>query len=568
MAPAGLLPEVTPATATVTRREVALVLLLGAVLAAYFTWPMAPKLGSVGRLELGDGQFSVWNVAWVAHAIVTPGVTMFDANIFHPHHGTLAYSEPNLGAGLIAVPAYLLSGGNPYAAHNSVVLASLTFTVLGMYLLARRLTGSREGALVAAFVFAFCPFFFARTAHIQLMMTAPMPFVLLAFHRLTGERSPLSAALLGIAIGTQALFCSYYGVLIGLLVGLGFVVYAAFDRRWADWRWWGLTAGAAVVSILTVLPFFIPYLRLQENTGFERTLGESLRYSADWRAYFASSAWAHDWMLPLLGSWREVLFPGFVALLVGGTGLAFAVRSLAPGGAAFPMSRPATVFYLLAFVIALWSSFGPTAGLYSVLYYTIPVFSLLRAPARFGLAVTLALSVFTAATVALAVRRLPASRGQLLTLALAVISVAELSTTIPFLPRRDVPRAYKVLASAEPGAVLELPFYHRPHERFRQTLYMLGSTAHWQPLVGGYSDFIPADFFEGAPLLETFPNAAAFAWLRERNTRYVVIHMNLYGGRQREQLLEGLDAYAEYLRPRYTFDSVRLYEIVAWPDAS
>ena len=62
-------------------------------------------------------------VAWVAHAIVTPGVTMFDANIFHPHHGTLAYSEPNLGAGLIAVPAYLLSGGNPYAAHDHATQA-------------------------------------------------------------------------------------------------------------------------------------------------------------------------------------------------------------------------------------------------------------------------------------------------------------------------------------------------------------------------------------------------------------------------------------------------------------
>jgi hypothetical protein len=122
MAPAGLLPEVTLATATVTRREVALVLLLGAVLTAYFTWPMAPKLGSVGRLELGDGQFSVWNVAWVAHAIVTPGMHLFDANIFHPHRNTLAYSEPNLGAGFVAVPAYVLTGGNPYAAHNSAVL--------------------------------------------------------------------------------------------------------------------------------------------------------------------------------------------------------------------------------------------------------------------------------------------------------------------------------------------------------------------------------------------------------------------------------------------------------------
>jgi hypothetical protein len=191
----------------------------------------------------------------------------------------------------------------------------------------------------------------------------------------------------------------------------------------------------------------------------------------------------------------------------------------------------------------------------------------LRAPARFGIAVTLALALFPAAAVALAVRRLPAARGLALALGLVAFAFAELSTTIPFLPRRDVPRAYKVLASAERGPVAEFPFYYLAHERFRQTLYMLGSTAHWQPLIGGYSDFIPADFFEGAPLLETFPNAEGFAWLRERNTRYVVFHLNLYGGPQREALLERIDAYAGFLRPRYTFGTVLLYEIVDWPAA-
>ena len=82
--------------------------------------------------------------------------------------------------------------------------------------------------------------------------------------------------------------------------------------------------------------------------------------------------------------------------------------------------------------------------------------------------------------------------------------------------------------SAERGPVVELPFYFLGHERYLQTRYMLASTTHWQPLVNGYSDFIPGDFFEGARLLENFPDDAGLAWLRARNTRYVVFHRHLY----------------------------------------
>lgn len=548
-----------------TRREAIAVTIAAIVLTVYFTWPLALDPAGMGRLRLGDGQFSVWNVAWVAHAIVTPDTALFDANIFHPHRGTLAYSEPNIGAGVLAVPAYLFTR-NPYAAHNSAMLIGLTFTVIGMYLLARHLTGSREASFVAAIVFAFCPFLFARTAHIQLMMMAPLPFTLLAFHRFADRVTPGRAAVLGVAIGVQALFCSYYGVLAGLLVGLGVLVFAVVAGLWRQPRWWALSIMAAVVSLLIVLPAFLPYIELQRDTGFGRALEESQTYSADWRAYFASSAWAHNWMLPYLQRWNEVLFPGFLALILGGYGMVVAFRRPAsPREPAVPLGRAAAVFYLLVFILALWSSFGPQAGLYTALYYTVPVFSLLRAPARFGLAVTLALSVFAAVAVSVLLQRVAPARRWWATGALALVAVAELSTTIPYVPARDVPRAYKVLAAAEPGPVAEFPFYYRPEYRYHQTQYMLNSTWHWRPLVNGYSDFIPADFHTGGPLLESFPNAEGFEWLRARGTRYVVFHLGLYDEGRRQRLQQRIAAHGDYLRPKYTFGTVHLYEIVAWP---
>src|SRR5262245_66592297 len=110
------------------RGELAAVVLVSGILSVVFTYPIAFKLGRVGRIDNGDGQLSIWNVAWVARTLTIDPRHVFDANIFYPHTGTLAYSEANLGAGLLAVPVYWLTG-NAYAAHNSAVLAAFLLSV-------------------------------------------------------------------------------------------------------------------------------------------------------------------------------------------------------------------------------------------------------------------------------------------------------------------------------------------------------------------------------------------------------------------------------------------------------
>ena len=105
------------------------------------------------------------------------------ANIFYPQRNALAFSEANLVEGALGVPVWLATK-NPYATHNAVALLSFVIAFAGAYYLVRHLTGHRGAALVAAVLYAFCPFAFARTAHIQLLFTGGIPFCLLAFHRL------------------------------------------------------------------------------------------------------------------------------------------------------------------------------------------------------------------------------------------------------------------------------------------------------------------------------------------------------------------------------------------------
>jgi len=542
--------------------EAVLVVAAALLITVVMTWPLAIRGASAGRIDSGDGQFSIWNVAWVARTLVADPRGLYDANIFYPHRGTLAYSEANLGAGALAVPFYWASGGNPYVAHNAVVFIAFVLALTGSYSLVRHLTGHLGGAAVASVGFAFCPYVFSHIPHIQLLMTAGLPYSLLALHRFVERQTAGRAAVLGLALAAQALSCGYYGIFAGLLAGYGVLFYAVSRGLWRGWRFWAGAAFAAGLSVAIVLPFFLPFLELQQGEGFARSLDDSRRWSANWRSYVASGAWAHRWVLARLDPWVEVLFPGVVTTvlgLLGVAGLAGAAR-VKPAG----VNRDDGWFYASVAVIALWSSFGPAAGLYAWLYKAVPVFSWLRAPSRLGLLVALALAVlggFAVKALLGRARRPAAAAAALVALAMADVCVVPLF----MVEARPVAPAYESLRKWPYGPVAEFPFFYLRMDFPRHSEYMLASTAHWRPLINGYSDYIPPEFRAMVIPLSSFPNPESFAILKQLRAQYVVFHLNLYDRRAVADLKARIEQYREYLRPIRVEDPVWLFHIAAWP---
>jgi hypothetical protein len=554
------------------RGDAVFVVLTAAALAALLTYPLARHLGSTGRVNTDDGRWSIWVVAWVAHALTTNPTELYNANIFYPHVSTLAYSEANIGAGVIATPVWAVSK-NPHLSHNVVVLISFIAAFAGAYYLVRYFTGSCPAALIAGVLYAFCPFIFARTAHIQLLMTGGIPFAMLAFHRLVDRPTIARAVTLAVLIFVQSLSCAYYGVFVILMIGLGTPFFAITRGVWRSRDYWIGIALAAVVTITLTLPFFLPYLRVQE-LGFGRTLDDAREFAVTGSAWLASSAWAHRWWLPRLGRFNEVLFPGFLALGLGVAGALWQFlrtptdgspqkRCLAPfrGGA----RKDVAMFYALIGTFAFWSSFGPDAGLYWLFYKTIPFFTFMRAPGRFGILVVLALVVLAAPLVAalLARTRRPMLAGALA----AALAVAEL-IAIPLNQYRrtePVSAIYTTLATLPRAAVFELPYWYQRHEYPRHAYYMLNSTAHWLPLINGYSDYIPEDFGNTALALSSFPSRESFTILENRGVRYVVFHLDMYNARSRVRLNERLASYVRHLRLLMTDGNLQLYEIVSFP---
>lgn len=552
-APAGDLTTLPPGPAG-GGRELAIVLAAATLLAILLTFPFAAEMTHVGRVDNFDGHFGIWNISWVARALIVDPAHVLDANIFYPLKKTLVYSETNLGAGALAIPAYWATR-NPYFTFNFAFLLSMIASAAGGYYLVRYLVHDRRAATVSGIAFGFCPYVFARTPQMQLLWTAGLPFGMLAFHRTADRPSIGRAVQLGLVMAAEVLFCGYYAVFSLLMVGFAALVTAGTRRSWTNARYWGAIGLAAMVGFVVALPILVPYLQLQQ-VGFGRTLADASRFSADWRAYLASSALAHRWMLTIIGRWNEVLFPGFVASIAGLSGL---VVGLKQGGRV----RETAVLYGGLGFLAFWASFGPGAGLYTVFYRLIPPFALMRAPARFGIVVTLSLVVLAGIAIRELVAR--ASRPALVGGFLAVITAAELAIPLHF---REVPPpepAYKLLAMLPIGPVIEMPFWATNRDRFGHARYMLNSTTHWMPLINGYSDYIPPDFLAAAPTLKSFPSREAFQLLVTQAPRYAVFHMNVFRDEDRTAVAARIDEFAQYLRPLYTSDDTRLYEIVGFP---
>ena len=535
-------------------RELAAVVLGFGILTMTLTWPLALHLGTVARADNGDGRISIWNVAWVARTLVIDPLHVFDANIFYPHRGTLAYSESNLGAGILAIPVYWATR-NPYTAHNVVFLLSFVLSAVGTYYLVRYLAEDRRAAVIAATCFAYCPYAFGHTPHIQLLMTAGLPFSMLALHRLVDRPTSRRGAALGLAMAAQALCCGYYAVFVTLMVGFAVLVVASLRRLWKDARFWRAILVGAAVAIAVALPLFAPYVGLQRTTGFHRSLDDAREWSANWPAYLASSSSAHVRLLRGNGTAIEVLFPGFVAG-------AFGIAGLAIGWAARGRGRETAIVYGALALLAFWASFGPAAGLYGVLYQVLPVFNLLHAPSRFGLVVVFALSVLAGLSISALLRK---QRTSMLAAAvLLMATVVELRVPLSFRPVPPVDPAYRVLAGLPYGAVIEMPVYSRRFA-FARTQYMLSSTAHWMPLVNAYSDYIPQDFTDNAAVLGGFPSRESFAILNRDHVRYAVFHLDLFDPPARLDVLARLREFDRYLVQRYGDERTRLFEIVGAP---
>jgi len=504
------------------------VVLFFAVLTAAMTYPQVRRMADAVSVNEGDPLFSAWRLAWVAHQLPRDPLNLFNANIFHPEPGTLAFSDAMIVPALMAAPLLWL-GVPQLVAYNLVFLSGFALSGAAMFLLVRSLTRSSGAALLAGFIFAFLPYRYMHYSHLELQMAQWMPLCLWAFHRTVRHARIRDGLLTGLFLALQCLSSWYYGIFLCTFmvpVGAALLIGEGAPRAKASIR--ALAAGGLLAALL-VVPMAVPYFAARENVG-ERPEHEVRFYSATPRNYLAAHTQnvLFGRLTSHLGGQERELFMGFVVPLIALVGL-------------WPPLSAARIAYALGLLLAFDVSLGFNGMLYPWLHDYVLPYRGLRVPARMAMVVGLALAIlagYGAARLLRMVRGRQASAAVFLFL--AIVISAEYGS-VPMLKTvwASPPPIYDALPAQSSSVLLELPLLQP--DISLEPIYMYFSTFHWNALVNGYSGFSPPSYQRLRERMEHFPDEVSIAELRRRGVTHVVVHGALYGQGEYEHVVARLD---------------------------
>jgi hypothetical protein len=497
--------------------------LVCALLAVVHTWPLATAPHILSRHDNGDVMLNEWILAWVQHQLPRDPLRLFQGNIFYPAHDTLAYSEPLIVPALMSAPIRWL-GGSPVLVHNLLVIAGFALTALAAFTVIKQWTGDTVAAFVAASAFAFNTHLLVRLAHVQALHAYGLPLALLATDRLLLYRRTRDALWLALWMTAMAYTSGHFLIFATVMIAV------ALLSRPAEWIREPLAvlprfALAAALTTAAVLPLSLPYQRVAREQGLVRSLENVGEYSATLKGYLAAAGRLHysTWSAPLFQNDVDAFFPGVTVLALSLAAVALAWRDRTAGAGT---TRRRIIMLIAIGGVGMVLSLGTHTPVYGWLYAIFPPLSSIRAAARFGNLFLLALALLAGMGAALLRssgifgRRATAATLALITL----VNVEAIRAPFHYSRFAGIPNLYSILAR-EPGRVVlvEQPFYP-PRGIFENAEYVLNSTAHWRPLMNGYSGYTPTSYRQYAASFWFFPEDFAIQAMRKAGVTHVMVH--------------------------------------------
>src|SRR5580704_12288233 len=288
--------------------------LIVVLLTVVVTWPQCLHMGTkVGAHD--DPLFSIWRLAWVAHALATAPRHLLDGNIFYPVRNTLTFSDGMIFESLLAAPLFWL-GVSPVLIYNILLLGGIAASGVAMFVLARHVLGGNgpatAPAVVSAAIFTMAPYRIEHYMHLELQWVMWVPLTLWAIHRAIEGPSWRYGVLGGLFLWLQILSSVYYGVFLAATAAL-FVLLLLVAYPRATGRALPALLLGAVLAVVLAVPYALPYLRTARTLGARKT-AEVVTYSARLPNYLASppQSWLWGWTAPRWGSVELSLFPGAV----------------------------------------------------------------------------------------------------------------------------------------------------------------------------------------------------------------------------------------------------------------
>ena len=518
---------------------------------------------AAGVLTIGtDTDLYIWALGWDVHAFLHHPFSIFDANIFFPFKHTLAYSENVLGSAILAAPIIWVTG-NPMLAFNLIALLSIPLSAYGAYLLARRLGLSQSAAILCGLIFGFAPPRFLRLDQFHLTTIQWVPFALAYLHGYFQSGAKRDLRLAAAFFSLQALTSGHGAAMLVvgmLLVGVERLLRGeplAPVRRLRD---------LGVPGALALLPsalIYIPYRAAQVEVGLRRVLDD---WSVSTSSFFSSASHFQTWLISRMPDWAWLkqepdawLFPGILPIVLAAA--AFVVRSRPPSSGRGADYR---WLYLAVVLVTLWFAIAPPYGVWRWVYW-LPGLNFVRVPSRFMLLGVLGLGVLAG----LGFDRLMAARPAVAKTRAAVVIGLLMLGEFAVMPldvqpyRVDPPAVDTWLATQpKPFAVVEVPLpdsYSVITQERRNTLYMLHSLGHYQPIVQGYSGIQPPGYMDLHWKLVKFPDEVSLRALLDLGVKYAVEHIDLIPPTERDEVAARYEKFKDWLTLEHVDGQGRVY---------
>jgi len=524
--------------------------------ALIMTYPLVLHLFSdiAGGWGTRDSLSAVAVINWVKTATFDLHVDFRNFNyILHPY-GMDILKEMNFSLDfLLAVPLVLFGG--PIFAYNFMFLLELSLSAFAMFLFAGYMTKNKLAALFSGFAFGFFPYHFAHAfaGHFNLFGTWWIPFMLLFLHRAVEDKRTRDSAIAAVFFFLASFTSGYYGAMCAVLVLLAVLFYvSSVIRRDKLSRTIkiNLTENEINTALRISIPFLVFSMPLIAFLDYIGPPGKPF-HKVDLAIYSASSV---DYLTPgslhpiwrFLGErpwghgfpWERDLYLGIVMLVLAYLGLTRSRERLR-----WLYLFVALSFFTLSLGPLFWMDDTPTSIQlpYGLLYDYVPLLRSMRALARFGLIVMLAISILAATGLASILKKCMERprrgriihRGGLVTLLLILVVAFEFaSAPFPYINPYEIEgmQAYRWLADQRGDfAIAEYPIdWASPYAMF-------GTVIHGKRTVCGSVDFPRSEvrgildrlsFFQ-----PDFSRKVDLDLYRSLNIRYVLFHSSSYVGK-------------------------------------
>jgi len=236
--------------------------------AVVLAWPLPVTLDEPSGLR-GDYFNNLWNAWWVRDSLVNGHSPYHTDFLYFPEGISLArHTLSPLNSLTLAGLSSLVS---PHAAFNLLLLAHFALSGWCFSLLARHVSGSTAGGVLAGLIYSFCPFHYFYLCQINVFSFEFLPLALLFFLRFYREGG--KRWLVGLAFATAGMTMSAEYYVVYCYAALGLLVLCA--PSWAPEvsRRRGLQRAAlgyalgALTAILTAFPLL--YATLGPERGAE-----------------------------------------------------------------------------------------------------------------------------------------------------------------------------------------------------------------------------------------------------------------------------------------------------------